>query len=149
MINHTFEDIKTILAEAGLKSTHPRMAVLKELLDRGGHPSVEQLYEAIRSDNPSISLGTVYRVLEKLVEVNLVNLVATKNGTKRYDANLKPHIHIYSANTDQIEDYHDDELNDLLTSYFEQKQVKNFRIKDIKLQINGVKDDPDESVKIV
>jgi len=149
MNNNSYQQVKETLVAAGLKATHPRIAVLYELMLKDEHPSVDQLYERVKAQNPSVSLGSVYRILEKLVEANLVYQVATKTGTKRYDANLEPHSHIYSMNTEEIQDYHDAELNELIREYFEKKKVQNFKIKDIKLQINGEKQDPNEQVIIL
>ena len=134
--------------EHELKATHPRIAVLHELMMCEAHPSAEQLYERITDNNPSISLGSVYRVLEKLVEANLASRVASKSGTKRYDANLEPHSHIYSVNTEEIQDFHDEELSLIIKDYFDQKQIENFIITDIKLQINGEKNNPKKKVII-
>lgn len=145
----TYSHIKELLMEAGLKATHPRIAVLHELMKRDEHPTAERLYDRIKEQNPSISLGSVYRVLEKLVDTSLASRVATKSGTKRYDANLEQHSHIYSVNTEEIQDYHDEELNQLIKKYFERKRIQNFKITDIKLQINGEKVDPNDKVTIV
>ncbi len=149
MTSKTYQHIKELLIEHDLKSTHPRIAVLHELMLCEEHPSAEQLFERITDKNPSISLGSVYRVLEKLVDVKLATRVATKSGSKRYDANLDPHSHIYSVNTEEIQDFHDEELSLLIKDYFEKKQIKNFVIIDIKLQINGEKNDPKKKVTIV
>lgn len=113
------------------------------------HPTAEQVHMAIKENNPSISLGSVYRILEKLVVSNLAYRVATKSGMKRYDAKLDPHSHIYSVNTEEIQDYDDPELNTLIKNYFDKKQIKNFKITEIKVQINGQKEDPTEKVTIV
>jgi Fur family peroxide stress response transcriptional regulator len=50
---------------------------------------------------------------------------------------LSNHHHLYCAQTDRIEDFEDDELNELLHNYFQKKAIKNFQIQDIKLQITG------------
>ncbi|MDZ7777291.1 MAG: hypothetical protein U5L09_17625 [Bacteroidales bacterium] len=55
----------------------------------------------------------------------------------RYDAVLQKHHHLYSPQTGRIEDYYDDELTDLLESYFKEKDINNFNIRDIKLYITG------------
>lgn len=149
LTSNTYSHIKELLLEAGLKATHPRIAVLHELMRQDDHPGAENIHEGIRENNPSISLGSVYRILEKFVEANLAVRVATKDGTKRYDANLEPHSHIYSVNTEEIQDYYDPELNDLIKKYFEQKRIENFTISEIKLQINGEKKDPKGKVTIV
>lgn len=55
----------------------------------------------------------------------------------RYDAVLSSHHHLYCEETDRIEDYVDVELDSILNNYFRGKKMKNFKIKDIKLQITG------------
>ena len=143
-----FGYIKELLSEHELKATHPRLVVLSYMFKTESHPTAEQVHDRIHINNPSISKGTVYRVLESFTEVGLVKRVATKDGLNRYDANLEPHSHIVSLNTNEIEDYFDPELNDLINRYFEQKQIKNFKLKEIKLQINGEKIDSTKPVNI-
>lgn len=55
----------------------------------------------------------------------------------RYDAIMNRHHHIYCARTDRIEDYFDEELDELLQAYFRKKQLQGFKIEDIVLQIKG------------
>ncbi|MFY0599097.1 MAG: transcriptional repressor [Cyclobacteriaceae bacterium] len=148
MNSNSYLHTKELIGEAGLKATHPRIAVLHSLMMMDQHPTAEQVHSSIKENNPSISLGSVYRILEKFVESNLACHVASRNGIKRYDAKLEPHGHIYSTNTEEIQDYDDGELNKLVKEYFEKKQIKNFKITEIKVQINGEKENPDERVTI-
>ena len=141
--------IREKLEKADLKVTHPRIVVFKAVMESHTHPTADQIYEGISDDNPSIAKGTVYRILDDLSEVGLVNQVATKQGNKRYDANLSRHAHIYCLQTHEIQDYYDEELNDLITDFFNKKSIKNFNIKDIKVQVNGEKVDPKKKVNIV
>lgn len=149
MNTNSYIHIKELIGEVGLKATHPRIAVLHSLMKMNQHPTAEQVHSAIKENNPSISLGSVYRILEKFVEINLASRVASKSGNKRYDAKLDHHAHIYAVNTEEIEDYEDKELNKLIKDYFDQKTVKNFKIIEIKVQINGEKEDPTQKVTIV
>ncbi|WP_258103700.1 Fur family transcriptional regulator [Marinoscillum sp. MHG1-6] len=149
MNSNTYQNTKELIATAGLKATHPRIAVLHELLTNEEHPTAEQVHTALQPNNPSVSLGSVYRILEKLVEVGLARPVASRNGLKRYDARTDSHSHIYAVNTEEIQDYYDEELNDLIKGYFDKKKISNFKITEVKLQINGEKADPDKKVTIV
>ncbi|GAB4247089.1 MAG: hypothetical protein Tsb0034_26170 [Ekhidna sp.] len=130
-------DIKKKLSEVGLKSTTPRIVVLDALIKSKDHPTAEEIFERVKNSHPSISLGSVYRVLEVLVQAGLIRRVSVKYGSKRYDADLRPHGHIYCATTNYIQDFYDEELNGLINEFFKRKKFKNFKIKDIKLQVNG------------
>lgn len=144
----SISELKERLTSAGLKTTHPRLVVYGELLRHHIHPTADQLYEEIKDDHPSIARGTVYRILDHLVAAGIVNQVSTQQGTKRYDANLDQHNHIYCTKTHDIQDYHSEELNELIKAFFQEKRIENFNITDIKLQINGEKINPDKKVKI-
>ncbi len=147
-MNANLAHIKADITGAGLKATHQRIIIYDYLLKSHSHPTVDRIYEEIRDLVPSLSVATVYRVLEDFVEAGLIYKVATKQGTMRYDANTKPHSHIYCTNTHDIVDYDDQELNELITEFLSKKKIKNFKISDVKLQINGVKLDPDDNVSI-
>ena len=112
------------------------------------HPTAEQVYDAVREANPTISLGTIYKTLETFVEAELVNKVSTPQGQMRYDSNMAPHNHIYVTNTDEIVDFQDRGLHDLIQKYVAEKKIGNFNIKDIRLHIKGEKIDPEKDISI-
>ncbi|WP_420577551.1 Fur family transcriptional regulator [Ekhidna sp.] len=141
--------IKEQLGNVGLKATHARIAVLKELINTKSHPTAEKIHEIIKENNPSISLGSIYRVLDVLVEAGLIRRVSVQSGSKRYDANLSPHGHIYCLKTNQIQDFYDDELHSLINDFFRKKRIKNFKVNDIKLQVSGELIDPESDVTIL
>ncbi|MDZ7623839.1 MAG: hypothetical protein U5J96_05250 [Ignavibacteriaceae bacterium] len=55
----------------------------------------------------------------------------------RYDAILDNHHHLYYKDTERIEDFFDDELDNLIDKYFRKEKIPNFEVKDLKLQIIG------------
>ena len=133
----TAEEVSTMLVEKGLKVTPQRMAILEAIQHLGNHPTAENISDYIRKNHPNISVATVYKVLDVLVENNLIRRVKTEKDVMRYDAVLESHHHIYCTDSDNIEDYFDDDLDRMLQAYFEQKKLTNFQIEDIKLQIIG------------
>jgi Fur family peroxide stress response transcriptional regulator len=125
------------LKEKGLKITPQRVAIYEAIVMLHNHPTAENIIEYIKTNHPNISVGTVYKVLDSLVENQLLRRVKTEKDIMRYDAVMNNHHHLYCAQTDRIEDFEDDELNELLHNYFQKKAIKNFQIQDIKLQITG------------
>lgn len=128
---------KEIISNKGLKVTPQRIAILEALVDLANHPTVDEIIDHIKDHHPSISTGTVYKTLETMKEKGLITKVISDREVMRYDAVLEKHHHLYSASTGRIEDYHDEELNKLLESYFEKKNIKDFDVEDIKIYITG------------
>jgi len=133
----TVDEIRDKLHGKGLKVTPQRIAILEAITILNNHPTVEQINDYIRKNNPNIATATVYKVLDALTENGLVRKVKTEKDIMRYDAFLEKHHHLYSIDSDRIEDYSDDELNELLEEHFTKKRIQGFKIEDIKLQIIG------------
>jgi Fur family transcriptional regulator, peroxide stress response regulator len=121
----------------GLKVTPQRVAIFEAIVKLNNHPTAENVIEYIKTNHPNISVGTVYKVLDSLVENELLKKVKTEKDIMRYDAVLSNHHHLYCAETDRIEDYEDENLNQLINDYFKSNKIKNFKVQDIKLQITG------------
>lgn len=131
------ELLKQKLAEKGMKITPQRMAILEAIYELNNHPTAENVIDYIRQTHPNIAIGTVYKVLETLVENGLIKKVTTDRDFMRYDGILESHHHLYCSTCDLIEDYHDAELDELLKKYFENKQLPGFQPEEFVLQIKG------------
>jgi Fur family peroxide stress response transcriptional regulator len=131
------EDIRNKFSEKGLKITPQRVVILEAIYKLNNHPTADNIIEFIRESHPNIATGTVYKVLETLVENGLIKKVTTDKDIMRYDGIVEKHHHIYCSDSNMIEDYFDDELNELLSTYFNEKNIPNFKIEEIRLQIIG------------
>ncbi len=125
------------LQEKGMKVTPQRVAIYEAIVKLNNHPTAEIVIDYIKANHPNISVGTVYKVLDSLVENELLKKVKTEKDIMRYDAVLSNHHHLYCAETDRIEDYEDEKLNHLISEYFTKNKIKNFKVQEIKLQITG------------
>ena len=76
-------------------------------------------------------------MLDTLVENKLVKKILTEEDIARYDAVTEIHHHLYCHESDRIEDFMDDKLNQVLQDYFKRKKIPGFTIEEIKLQIIG------------
>ena len=133
MTNQILEKLK----HKGLKITPQRIAVYESVINLKNHPTAENVTEYVRKDNPNVSVGTVYKVLDTLVKNGLLKKIKSEKDVIRYDAVLSNHHHLYCAETERIEDYEDENLDEIIKNYFRSKKIKNFRIQDIKLEITG------------
>ncbi len=130
-------DIRDLISEKGLKVTPQRMRVLEAIYKLNNHPTAENILDYIRKNDPNIGSGTVYKVLETLVENKLIKKVKTEKDIMRYDGVIENHHHLYCIQCDYIEDYKNEKLDMLLKEFFEQNQIDNFNIEEIKVSING------------
>ncbi len=133
----TATEIITKLKQNKLRVTPQRVAIFEAIYKLNNHPTAENIINNLKNNHPYISQGTVYKVLDSFVESKLLNKVKTENSVMRYDPVLSAHHHLYCQETDRIEDYEDDELDQIIYQHFKKKKINNFQIKDIKLQISG------------
>ena len=129
--------IRNKLVEKGLKVTPQRLAILEAIYSLNNHPTAEMILGYLKESHPNIASGTVYKVLDTLVETRLIRRVKTENKVKRFDGMLENHHHLYCSESDEIQDYVNEELDQLLTDYFKKNKINDIEIEDIKLQING------------
>ncbi|MGE5357195.1 MAG: Fur family transcriptional regulator [Deltaproteobacteria bacterium] len=143
-MDNFFDNIRNKFSEKGLKITPQRVYILEAVYKLNNHPTADNIIDFIRNSHPNIAIGTVYKVLDILVEKNLIKKVKTDKDVMRYDAILEKHHHIYYSDSNKIEDYFDEELNELLANYFRDKNIPNFKIEDIRLQIIGKNNNENE-----
>lgn len=79
--------------ESGVKLTHQRLEIFKEIAASLEHPDAETIFKAVLLRMPTVSLDTVYRTLWMLNELGLVSTLGLKRESIRFDANLRPHHH--------------------------------------------------------
>lgn len=85
----------------------------------------------------NVASGTVYKTLDSFVDKGIIRRVKTNRDEMRYDSITKTHHHLYDWLIDIIEDYFEEDLNDVLRNYFEKKSIPDFHIQEIILQIKG------------
>ena len=85
--------------------TRQREMILGFLRESEAHPTAAQTHAALLRLIPNLSLGTVYRNLEVLVQEGLVEELPSAGGT-RYDGNPKLHHHFICERCGAIDDLH-------------------------------------------
>ncbi len=125
------------LKESGLRVTPQRVAVLEALMEGNNHPSADDVVRIVREQYPNIAVGTIYHILDNLVQKGILNKVQTEQNVVRYDAVIEPHIHLYSGEENRIEDYFDKELMELVKNYLRKNKIKDFKVNNINLHLIG------------
>ncbi|GGF47623.1 Fur family transcriptional regulator [Echinicola rosea] len=131
------EAIKEKIGQGGLKFTHQRMVIYEAVSKTHNHPTAEWVYEQVHKQNPSISLGTVYKTLDTFVNANIIQKFIDNNGVMRFDAILEAHSHLYDKETNEIRDYRNEELEKLIKEFFDKNEIRDFEVEDISVVIKG------------
>jgi len=81
------------------------MAIVRVVASSDGHPSVENIYEQLQSDFPTMSLATVYRTILLIKSLGEILELGFPDGSNRYDANRPyPHPHVICVKCGKIID---------------------------------------------
>ena len=91
------EDFKELLRGKGLKVTSQRLLVLQIMAEHPGeHLTTEEIYDLVRKTNPEIGLATIYRTVQVLVDLHLIDNIIFDDDVARYElinSNTKHHHH--------------------------------------------------------
>lgn len=109
----TVELHRTIRAH-GLRPSVPRVAIYQFLVANPIHPTVDDIYSALRPKMRTLSRTTVYNVLHSFVEQGLADKVYTEDLELRYDANVTPHAHFKCVCCGKVYDFANTPAEDLL-----------------------------------
>ncbi|HEV2972367.1 MAG TPA: transcriptional repressor [Pirellulales bacterium] len=98
---------------AGLKVTHQRTEIFRELAGSEEHPDADLIFRRVRLRVPAISRDTVYRTLAALEKHGLVRKAEILDDRGRYDANTSRHHHFVCTECGAVRDFYSKDLDAL------------------------------------
>lgn len=110
---HRLAIFQDALKQAGVKLTHQRLEIFRELANTAEHPDAETIFRAVQERVPMMSLDTVYRTLWMLRDLGLIKTLGPNHNAVRFDANLDPHHHYVCVSCGSVRDFQSEELNKL------------------------------------
>jgi Fur family transcriptional regulator, peroxide stress response regulator len=129
------EQLRKLCSEAGIKLTHQRLEIFRELMAVSDHPSAELIYKRLHKKLPTIAIDTVYRTLATFHELGLVKKLHVMNERTLFDVNLTVHHHFICTRCKKVKDiYWDDFDNTILPELVEGMGAVESR----HLEIHGV-----------
>ena len=96
-----------------MKFSKQRELILNQVKNFPIHPTADQVYSALKSDNPNLSLGTVYRNLNLLSEMGMLLKIKIADGSDRFDGRTDCHYHMVCDKCTQVFDVELSELSSL------------------------------------
>lgn len=141
MVNSDDNSFETILKEKGLRVTKQRVSVLEVLEENmSQHLTAEEIYVKVKEKSPEIGLATVYRTIQLLYELKLINKLELNDGFIRYeigvlDEGKHHHHHLICEVCGSVTEAEDD-LLDLIEDTCSSKY--NFKVNDHIVKFYGV-----------
>ena len=77
-----------------MKFSRQREIILRHVKNFPVHPTADQVYTALKKENPNLSLGTVYRNLNQLSDAGMLKKIHIADGSDRFDGRTDPHFHM-------------------------------------------------------
>lgn len=93
-VTRTVDEIVDRLRAAGGRLTEPRRAVIEALLSVDDHPTADDLAARVSVSHPSVHKSTVYRTLDALTELGLVEHVHLGHGSAVYHLTGDDTLHL-------------------------------------------------------
>ena len=91
---HDIETLSASVRQRGGKVTAQRLLIWRALQDDRTHPTAEDLYARLRPQAPTLSLTTVYNVLNELVEWGEVRRFDTGDARSHFDPDTGSHAEL-------------------------------------------------------
>lgn len=104
-----------MLRRNGYMATPQRIAIGRFALNRQDHPTAQGIYRDVKKIYPTISLATVYKTLQILKEIGLIQELNLPKGQTRFDADPSPHIHLICNGCGAIRDIKDSALRAMVS----------------------------------
>jgi Fe2+ or Zn2+ uptake regulation protein len=96
--------------EEGLKVTPQREAVFRALMGNDLHPTAEAVHAVVTAELPSVSLRTVYQVLNDLAAMGEIQALDLGTGASRFDPNVDAHHHLVCTSCGKVRDVYVDHV---------------------------------------
>lgn len=131
-MNQKIDELARKLAEKNIRPSYQRMKILEYLIIKKTHPTVDNIFNDLIKELPTLSKATVYNTLDLLRKEKLAKVVAIENNETRYDARVSNHGHFKCETCGSIFDFEVD-IDSFLTD-----SLKNFKINEKNVYFNGI-----------
>ncbi len=135
------EHFAALLKSKGLKVTNQRIGVLDVLSkSKDHHLTAEEIYDLVRLDYPDIGLATVYRTVQLLLELGLIDRINLDDGCARYEISSKTtenqhhHHHLICLSCGKVFSFEEDFL-ERLEGHIQESM--GFRVTDHEVKLYG------------
>jgi Fe2+ or Zn2+ uptake regulation protein len=98
------EGILSRFTEAGGRRTASRQAIVEAVVGAGSHLTADEIARVVQARFPSVNLSTVYRTLEALEDLRVVDHVHLGHGRAVYHLTDESHQHLFCERCERVEE---------------------------------------------
>lgn len=128
----SFEDLMHELVIRKIRPSHQRIKILEYLMEHPCHPTVDQIFNDLQKEIPTLSKSTVYNTLTSFMEAQLVRVITIEENETRYDIITHNHGHFKCDSCGAIYDF---KIN---IDDFTAGELSGFQIYDKNVYFKGV-----------
>ena len=123
------------LRRKGYKATSQRLAICRFALASREHSTAKKIYKEVKKEHPTVSVATVYKTLQVLKELQLVQDLVFPNGESRFDSYMRPHLNVVCLRCGTINDIDDRVMQETLAKA---SAAARFTVTGQRLDIYGI-----------
>lgn len=118
-----------------MKYSRQRELIYQTVVRNPIHPTADAVYAIVRTQEPNISLGTVYRNLNQLSQQGLLRKICIPNASDRFDAHCEEHHHMICTHCGRLFDISLDPLEGLNEQI---QKISEFTITGYQILFEGI-----------
>jgi len=122
------------LRTKGYRATAQRIAISRSALTNRAHPSARQIYNEVRGAHPTVSLATVYKTLQVLRELNLVQELSFPDEEARFDPYMRPHLNLICQRCRKAIDVEDKAAREVVNA----ASKARFNVTGLRIDVYGI-----------
>ena len=121
----------SLLKENDLKATIQRTSILKTI-DHAGHINIDDIYDNVKEQYPTLSLATIYKNIIVMQENNVIVEVPLNGEKSKYELKKEEHMHLICEACGEITD------TEISSKTKEALVIENFQLKTSQINLFGL-----------
>jgi len=121
----------SLLKENDLKATIQRTSIL-QTIDHAGHINIDDIYENVKKQYPTLSLATIYKNIITMQHNNVIVEVPMNGEKSKYELKKEEHMHLICERCGEIKD------TEITTKTQEVLVIENFQVKSSQINLFGL-----------
>ena len=96
------------LVSCGIRPSMQRLAIMDYLIEHPIHPTVDDVYQGLCNQVPTLSRNTVYNTLRMMSDKKAAQMITIDDHRVCYDGNINSHVHFFCKKCGKVIDLMDE-----------------------------------------